>query len=102
MILVFEAPISGKAKLLSVLEADPYGNPSFSRNSYKVKEGLAIGQDKGKVFVYMKATDSFAAFAREKLKEVAVECKPEVASAVAKAIEEEESNAEIGFGSIFG
>ncbi|MEM4634220.1 MAG: hypothetical protein QW275_03640 [Candidatus Anstonellaceae archaeon] len=102
MDLVFEAPLSEKAKLLSVLEADPYGNPSFSRNSYKVKEGSAIGQDNGKIFVFMRATEEFASFAREKLKGVAVESSREVAAAVAKAIQEEENNAEVGFGSIFG
>lgn len=100
--LVFEAPSAGKAKLVAILEADPYGEPSFSRNGYKVKEGAAVGQDKEKVFACMKATDEFAKFAREKLKDAAAECKPEVASAVAKAIEEAENSAEVGFGAIFG
>ncbi len=75
---------------------------SFSRNGYKVKDGVSVAQDKEKAYVFMRATDEFAKFAREKLKEVAAEAKPEVAAAVAKAIEEEESNAEVGFGSIFG
>jgi len=100
--LVFEAPVSGKAKLVAILEADPYGKPSFSRNSYKVKDGIAVGQDKEKAYVFMRASEEFAAFAREKLKDVAAESKPEVTAAVAKAIEDEESNAEAGFGSIFG
>jgi len=94
--------VAGKAKMLAILEADPYGKPSFSRNSYKVKDGIALGQDKEKVFAFMKCSDEFAAFAKEKLKDVATESKPEVAAAVAKAIEEEESNAEQGFGAIFG
>ena len=50
----------------------------------------------------MRSTDEFATFAREKLKDVAAESKPEVVSAITKIIEEEESNSEVGFGSIFG
>jgi hypothetical protein len=101
MELVFEAALADKQKVLSVLESDPYGNPSFSRNGYKVKEGIE-GLDKGKVYIFMRATEEFASFAKEKLKDVAKESSPQVAQAVAKAISEEENNAECGFGSIFG
>ncbi|MFA5929653.1 MAG: hypothetical protein WC861_02120 [Candidatus Micrarchaeia archaeon] len=110
MNLVFEVPNASKAKLVALLEADPYGKPCFSRNGYKVKDGAHMGQDKEKCYVFMRATDEFAIFARGKLKglvdaegkELAVESKPEVVAAVAKIIEEEESNAEVGFGAIFG
>lgn len=102
MNLVFEMKLSDKAKAVAILEADPYGQVSFSRNGYKVKDGVLVGQDREKAYVFMRATEEFAKFAREKLKDVATETKPEVAAAVAKAIEEEESNAEVGFGAIFG
>jgi len=110
MNLVFEAAIKDKPKLVALLEADPYGKPCFSRNGYKVKDGAQVSQDKEKCYVFMRATDEFAAFAREKLKglvdadgkELAVESKPEVVAAVAKVIEEEENSAEVGFGAIFG
>lgn len=102
MNLVFEVKLADKAKAVAVLEADPYANPGFSRNGYKVKDGVSVGQDKEKAFVFMRATSEFAAFAREKLKEVATEAKPEVAAAVSKAIEDEENSAEVGFGAIFG
>lgn len=101
MNLVFEAPLADKAKLIALLEADPYGEKSFSRNGYKVKEGSHIGQDREKIYVFMKATDEFAAFAKEKLKDCAKLCSAEVAEAIAKKIEEEETNAEKGFGFIF-
>ena len=110
MNMVFEVPAASKAKLVALLEADPYGKPCFSRNGYKVKDGVQVSQDKGKCYVFMRATDEFAVFAREKLKglidadakELAVESKPDVVAAVAKVIEEEENNAEVGFGAIFG
>ena len=102
MILVFELPLTDKAKLTALLEADPYGKPSFTRNGYKVKEGKSAGLAAAKLCLYMQATDEFAAFAKEKLTGMAVEAAPEARDAVAKKIEEEESNAEVGFGSIFG
>jgi hypothetical protein len=102
MNLVFEVASKDKQKVIAILEADPYGKPSFSRNGYKVKDGVQVSLDKEKSYAFMRATDEFASFAREKLKEVAVESKPEVVSAIAKIIEEEESNSETGFGSIFG
>ena len=99
---MFESPIADKAKLTAVLEADPYAQVSFSRNGYKVKDGSALGQDKEKAYVFLRAGEDFAKFAKEKLAGVAAESKPEVAAAIAKKIGEEESNAEVGFGSIFG
>ncbi|MFA6214152.1 MAG: hypothetical protein WC717_02640 [Candidatus Micrarchaeia archaeon] len=102
MNMVFEIPIADKAKLVALLEADPYGKPCFSRNGYKVKDGAQAGQDREKAYLFMRATDDFAAFAREKLKGIAAESKPEVAAAVSKIIEDEESSAEQGFGAIFG
>ena len=102
MILVFECPIADKAKLTSFLEADPYGKPSFTRNGYKVKDGTTAGEDKAKAYLYVKAADDFAKFAKEKLAGLAVESPPEVRDRIAKKIEEEENNAEVGFGAIFG
>ena len=102
MNLVFEFPIADKAKLTAFLDSDPYGKPSFMRNGYKIKEGVQVAQDKEKGYLFLKCTDEFALFAREKLKDMAVEAKPEAAAAVIKLIEEEESNAEQGFGAIFG
>ncbi|MCX8175498.1 MAG: hypothetical protein N3E51_04820 [Candidatus Micrarchaeota archaeon] len=102
MILVFELPLSDKPKLTAVLEADPYGEKSFSRNGYKIKEGAQVGLASDRLFLYLKCTEEFAKFAKEKLAGLAAEAKAEDAAKVSKAIEEEESNAEIGFGSIFG
>ena len=110
MNMVFEVPVAEKRKLVALLEADPYGKPCFSRNGYKVKDGVQVSQDKEKCYAFMRASDEFAVFARGKMKtlvdaegkEIAVESKPEVVAAIAKIIEEEENNAEVGFGAIFG
>ncbi len=102
MEMVFEALSTEKQKVTALLEADPYGKPSFSRIGYKVKDGIAVGQDKDKFYVFMRAVDEFVPFVREKMKDVMAESKPEVVAAVAKVIAEEENNAEAGFGAIFG
>ena len=110
MILVFEAPSKDRAKLASLLEADPYGKPCFSRNGYKLRDGVTVSQDKEKAYIYIKCTDEFAIFAREKLKalvdgegkQIVSESKPEVNAAISKVIADEENNAETGFGAIFG
>ena len=102
MDMFFEILSKDKPRLVALLEADPYGKTSFSRNGYKMKEGAQIGQDKEKGFLFIKCTDEFAKFAKEKLAGMATEAKAEAAAAVVKAIEAEESSAEVGFGSIFG
>ena len=102
MNLVFEVENKDKAKLTAIVEADPYAEVCFSRNGYKLKDGSALSEDKGKSYLFLKATDDFAKFAREKLNGVAAESAPEVRDRVAKKIEEEENSAEVGFGSIFG
>ncbi len=100
--MVFEAPIADKAKLTALLEADPYAKTSFSRNGYKVKDGAIVGQDREKIYIFLKASDDFAKFAKEQFTGIATECKPEVSAAVSKFIEDEENSAQTGFGAIFG
>jgi hypothetical protein len=102
MILVFEAKSTEKTKIAALLEADPYGKPCFSRNGYKLREGITVSQDKEKVFLHMKCTDEFAKWAKEKLSGIMEESKPDVSAAVGKVIADEEANSEVGFGSIFG
>lgn len=102
MILVFEFALPDKPKLTVILEGEPYAEKSFSRNGYKIKEGKQLALEEGKGYLYMKCTEEFAKFAKEKLSGLASEAKPEAKDAVAKKIEEEESSAEVGFGSIFG
>ncbi|PIT85054.1 hypothetical protein COU37_00875 [Candidatus Micrarchaeota archaeon CG10_big_fil_rev_8_21_14_0_10_45_29] len=107
---VFEAEISKKAEVISLLEADPYGKEeqgefagrSFSRNGYKFKEGLMLGEDKEKVFVYLKGPDDFLPFATKKFEGIAKRCSPEDEARILKKIDDEEQGAEMGVGAIFG
>lgn len=94
--------MADKAKITAILAADPYAEKSFSRNGYKVKEGPQVGLDREKLYLYLKCPDEFVSFAKEKLSGLASEAAPEKSKAVIAKIEEEESSAEVGFGSIFG
>jgi hypothetical protein len=99
---VFECESSKKAPLTKILEADPYADDSFARIGYKVKDGATLGQDKTKTYVYISTSEEFVKKATEKLKEVAVRCKPEVEANIVDQITKEEEAAEGGMGAIFG
>ncbi|MBI5229232.1 hypothetical protein HY991_03915 [Candidatus Micrarchaeota archaeon] len=99
---VYECENSKKAQLTKILEGDPYAEDSFARVGYKLKDGGALGQDKGKIYVYVSANEDFIKKVDEKLKPVAVHCKPDIEVAIIKKITEEEESAESGMGAIFG
>src|SRR3989338_281499 len=99
---VYECEISKKTDLMTIIEVDPYATDSFARVSHKVKEGQLIGQDAKKVYLYISASDEFLKKAAEKLKEIAVRCKKETEDDIISKVDAEDSNAETGFGSIFG
>lgn len=102
MYRVYECEISKKAEVTKILEADPYAEDSFARMGYKVKEGASLEEDKGKLFIYISASEEFLKKADEKLKDVAKPAGDEVQERVAGKIQTEEAQAEAGFGSIFG
>lgn len=99
---VYECPIDKKAELTKILESEPYAEKSFSKAGYKLKNGKAVGEDEKKLYLYISAPEDFFPFADEELKGLAEESKKEVADRVIEKIEKEESEAEKGFGSIFG
>lgn len=98
---VYECEASKKAQLTKILEADPYAEDSFARVGYKVKDGISVGEDKEKVYVYISASDEFMKKADEKLKDVAKHAPDEVRKRVQKKIEDEEDTVAAGV-SMFG
>lgn len=102
MKVVFECENSKKGQMTKILEADPYADDSFARIGYKVKDGAVLGQDKAKVYVYLSTSEEFVKKATEKLKEIAVRCKPDVEAKIVEQITKEEEAAEGGMGAIFG
>ncbi|MBI2080059.1 hypothetical protein HYT84_04805 [Candidatus Micrarchaeota archaeon] len=99
---VYECDNAKKAELTKILEADPYADDSFARVGYKLKDGLVIGHDPKKGYIYISAEEEFFKKAEEKLKPVASRCKVEVEKDIVAKIQKEEEEAESGFGAIFG
>lgn len=98
---VYECENPKKAQLLKILEADPYADDSFARVGYKVKDGVSVGEDREKTYVYISASDEFLKKADERLKDVAKPASDEVQKRVIKKIEDEEDTVAAGV-SMFG
>jgi hypothetical protein len=99
---VFECELGKKKDITKILEAEPYADDSFARMGYKVKDGEFLGEDKSKMYVYVRAADDFLKKADERLLGLAVRCKPDVEKRVHEKIQAEEESAEAGLGNIFG
>jgi hypothetical protein len=101
MEIVYEADASKKADVMKVLEAEPYAADSFARAGYKVKDGVSVGEDKGKMYIYISASEEFVKKAGERLKDLAAPAPDEVQKRVQKKIEDEEDTVAAGV-SMFG
>ncbi|MFH0927493.1 MAG: hypothetical protein V1822_02840 [Candidatus Micrarchaeota archaeon] len=104
---VYESDIEKKAELSKLLEADPYGmehedKKSFSRLGYKLKDGVQVGCDEKKIYVFFRGSDDYAPFVESKLKDLAKRCDGPTEQKIISIIEDEESGAEQGMGAIFG
>ena len=90
---------------LRALKDDKYANVIFSRQEYSLREGAAMGLEKGKYYLYIKANDDFLKSADDRLAHEFKSVKrapPDAESKVIALINEEQSKANEGFGSIFG
>ena len=101
MIRVYECESSKKAELTKVLEAEPYANDSFARVGYKMKDGVSVGEDKDKTYVFISASEEFLKKADERLKGLATPAHDDVRKRVEKKITEEEDTVAAGV-SMFG
>src|SRR4030095_15223739 len=98
---VYECESSKKAELTKVLEAEPYAEDSFARVGYKIKDGVSVGEDKEKTYIYISASDEFMKKADERLKDLAKPASEEVQKRVEKKIQDEEDTVAAGV-SMFG
>ncbi|MBI5228147.1 hypothetical protein HY988_06160 [Candidatus Micrarchaeota archaeon] len=102
MFRVYECPLNKRVDVEKILESDPYSDDSFARTGYKVKDGGVLGEDKAKLYIYIKAADEFLKKADIRLKGIAEPAPEEVQKRVREQIVKEEEQAESGFGAIFG
>ena len=93
------------AEQLQKIKEDPEANIIFARKDYVIKDGITLGMDKDKYYLYIVADDEFMLGGEKKLKASV----PSLARAdestekkVIQAIEEERNNADSGVGLIFG
>ncbi len=90
---------------LAALKQDKAANVIFARQDYQIKDGISIGMEKDKCYLYLSANEDFLTLAEPKLLsaiESAKRADPETEKKIILMIEEEISNSESGIGSIFG
>ncbi|MDE1857244.1 MAG: hypothetical protein KGH98_04165 [Candidatus Micrarchaeota archaeon] len=89
---------------LKKLNEDPYSSVIFTRQDYDLRDGTTMGMP-GKFYLYLNANEEFLALAEGKLAKDFKSVKradPETEKKVIEFINEEESKANVGIGSIFG
>ncbi|MDE1856132.1 MAG: hypothetical protein KGH49_02770 [Candidatus Micrarchaeota archaeon] len=120
---VYVADISKEQELKKLISYDPYldtnlkeedlkkiredemANIIFARQDCQIKQGIALGLDEKKAYLYVNANDEFLEKADKKIKaqiEGIERADPEVEKKVIDSIVQEQQKAEGGFGFIFG
>ena len=87
------------------LKSDAEANIIFSRQDYIIKDGPALGLEREKIYLYIKASDEFLAKAEPKLKKLIqglARVSPDMEKKIIDTIDQERTQAEQGFGTIFG
>ena len=90
---------------LAAMKQDKDANIIFARQDYQIKDGISMGLERDKCYLYISANEEFLALAEPKLSssiESAKRADPETEKKIISMIEEEISNSESGIGSIFG
>jgi hypothetical protein len=99
---IYEVKVENKKELTKILESDPYADDSFARIGYRIRDGVSLGGEKDKIYVYISASEDFVKKADARVKDVATQMTGEKAKHIIDKITKEEESAESGLGSIFG
>ena len=102
MKLLFVVDNSKKKDLNKILSADPYAEMSFSKMGYTLRDGAHFDKNGKQILLITVPDDKQKEYVMEKLKDLAEEITGEEKEKIIKKVEEEESAAETGFGSLFG
>lgn len=90
---------------LEKLRSDPDANIIFTRQTYQLKDGVSLGLDRDKYYLYINASDEFFARAEAKLKKSApsaARAQPDTERQIIETLDNERKRSEQGLGSIFG
>ncbi len=90
---------------IAEIKNDPEANIIFARQDYNIKDGISIGLERDKSYLYLSASEEFLNQADKKLKNIIKSIKradKETEQKVIEIVEGERSSSEEGLGSIFG
>lgn len=90
---------------LARLKTDEDANIIFARQDYMLKDGISIGLDRERYYLYLNANDEFMEKAEKKLKSKIKSIErvdQNTESQIIEDIESERRSSEQGIGSIFG
>ena len=90
---------------IAEIKNDPEANIIFARQDYNIKDGISIGLERDKSYLYLSASEEFLNQADKKLKNLIKSIKradKETEQKVIEIVEGERSSSEEGLGSIFG
>jgi hypothetical protein len=90
---------------IAEIKNDPEANIIFARQDYNIKDGISIGLERDKSYLYLSASEEFLDQADKKLKNIIKSIKradKETEQKVIEIVEGERSSSEEGLGSIFG
>jgi hypothetical protein len=94
-----------KSEDIQKLKNDPDANIIFARQDYLIKDGMSMGLDAEKYYLYLKAADEFLDGGEKKLKNLIksfARVDAETEKKVIQEIEKERDAADSGVGLIFG
>ncbi len=90
---------------LADLKKDPVANVIFARQDYIIKDGISVGLDRSKYYLYLSASDEFLEKAEKKLKDSIKNISradSETEKNIISIVVGERESSEEGLGSIFG
>ena len=90
---------------LAKLKTDELANVIFARQDYQLKDGISLGLDREKYYLYLSAVEEFFEKAEKKLKASIPSLQrvdPELEQKVIATLEGERKESEEGLGLIFG
>ncbi len=98
-------PYTDKSIDINEIKKDKFSDVIFKRQEYEIKNGSLLSLESSKYFLYVKANDDFLNKAEELFKErfkTVKRASNDIEAKVITFINDEESKANAGFGSIFG
>jgi hypothetical protein len=90
---------------LAKIKTDEMANVIFARQDYQLKDGVSLGLDREKYYLYLSAVDEFFEKAEKKLKASVPSLQrvdPETEQKIIATLEGERKESEEGLGLIFG